>query len=746
MTQGLGNMNDSLGVGSQFGPYRLRRLVGRGGMGSVYEAEDTALQRLVALKLISASYALDPDYRMRLQREARIAGRLQDPHVVPIHSAGEIDGQLYVDMRLINGTDLDTVLKRSGPLAPARAVAIVSQVAAALDDAHAAGVLHRDVKPANILLTSNDFAYLVDFGIANAAAETKLTQMGDVLGTWTYMAPERFSGNNAEVAAGADVYALACLLFEALTGSPPFTGDRVSVISAHLTQPVPRVSATRPLPVALDDVIARGMAKRPQDRYVTAGELARAAELALGSGAMSVPTSPVLTAPVPPSQATQPRVWGPPPTPPPGYVVASVPPTPPPAPRGPKRWPFVAAAIALVVALVGAVGIWQLMKSDGAEEDSAATIDLSKLDVGRYETQPRNVPAKATPEEGRYLEAFRLAEATANPYDVAREYSFIYGDAVPDPELAATLISGNSTPVIQPVLEKYGMISAFAVRGYSVREADFGSKADERGMIDMVTSYPNADAAKRAAADIDAADFAVNPANRATSIPGYPQAYAHYEPSSASVAATMAAGDLVVSIIAVDGLATDISQLTKVVAKIFDEQEPLMTGFQTTVEPSLTALPMDSDRMLSRVFVAGDLPPISAEFGTRGPRAAIECAGSADVIDGTYDKAGVDRCTGSRDGQLLRAKDEDAAKALLPQLVDAARDVYIERDIAGPDGLSSDVARCYEQKQRFWKDNESGRYVCQVTFGRYVGLVSSGEEKDVHQRAAAQYAILANSA
>jgi serine/threonine kinase PknH len=714
-------------------------------MGSVYEAEDTVLQRSVALKLISANYAQDPDYRMRLQREARIAGRLQDPHVVPIHSAGEIDGQLYVDMRLINGTDLDTVLKRSGPLAPARAVAIVSQVAAALDDAHAAGVLHRDVKPANILLTSNDFAYLVDFGIANAAAETKLTQMGDVLGTWTYMAPERFSGNNAEVAAGADVYALACLLFEALTGSPPFTGDRVSVISAHLTQPIPRVSATRPLPVALDDVFARGMAKRPQDRYATAGELARAAELALGSGAMSVPTSPVLTAPVYPPQPTQPRGWGPPPpTPPPGYAVASAPPAPPPAPRGRKRWPFVAAAIALVVALVGAVGIWQLMKSDGAEKDSVATIDLSKLDVGRYETQPRNIPAKATPEEGRYLEAYRLAEAMANPYDVAHEYSFIYGNAVPDPELAATLISGNSTPIIQPVLEKYGMISAFAVRGYSVREADFGSKADERGMIDMVTSYPNADAAKRAAADIDAADFAVNPANQATSIPGYPQAHAHYEPSSASVAATMAAGDLVVSIIAVDGLATDVSQLTKVVAKIFDEQEPLMTGFQTTVEPSLTALPTDSDRMLSRVFVAGDLPPISAEFGTRGPRAAIECAGSADVIDGNYDEAGVDRCTGSPDGQLLRAKDEDAAKALLPKLVDADRDVYIEKDIAGPDGLSSDIAKCYEQKQRFWKDNESARYVCQVTYGRYIGLVYSGEEKDVRQRAAAQYAILAN--
>src|SRR5246127_3980099 len=140
-------------VGTRFGPYLLKRLIGSGGMGRVYEAEDTAMDRVVALKLISGAYAQDPEYRQRLQREARIAGRLQDPHVVPVHSTGEIDGQLYVDMRLINGTALDTILRRSGPLSPAKAVSMVRQVASALDAPHEAGVLHRDVKPVNILIT-----------------------------------------------------------------------------------------------------------------------------------------------------------------------------------------------------------------------------------------------------------------------------------------------------------------------------------------------------------------------------------------------------------------------------------------------------------------------------------------------------------------------------------------------------------------------------------------------------------------
>ncbi len=271
-------------VGSQVGPYYLKRLLGSGGMGEVYEAEDTLRERAVALKLLSETSSRDPEFRARLKREARTAGQLQEPHVVPIHNFGEIDGQLFIDMRLIAGTDLYSLLKRFGPLTPPRSVAIISQVASALDAAHAAGVMHRDVKPENILITSDDFAYLVDFGIASASTDERLTKIGTLMGTWRYMAPERFR-SDSEITYRADIYALACVLFECLTGVPPYRANSIGeYANAHLHEPVPRPSAQRPgLPRGFDEVIARGMAKNPEDRYATAGDLARAAHLALST-------------------------------------------------------------------------------------------------------------------------------------------------------------------------------------------------------------------------------------------------------------------------------------------------------------------------------------------------------------------------------------------------------------------------------------------------------------------------------
>ena len=232
-------------VGSQIGPYRLRRLLGKGGMGEVYEAEDTVKDRIVALKLLPESASSDPVFRKRLQREAHAAGRLQEPHVVPIHDYGEIDGFLFVDMRMIEGNDLRKVLKGYGPMTPARAVAVVKQIASALDAAHEAGITHRDVKPENIILNREDFAYLVDFGIANAVTDEKLTQLGTAVGTYAYMAPERFT--NDDVTYRADVYALACVLHECLTGSQPYSGESVgTIITAHLMNPIPRPSVQRP--------------------------------------------------------------------------------------------------------------------------------------------------------------------------------------------------------------------------------------------------------------------------------------------------------------------------------------------------------------------------------------------------------------------------------------------------------------------------------------------------------------------
>ena len=264
--------------GSWFGPYRLLRLLGRGGMGEVYEAEDTRKGRVVALKLISSQFSHDPMFRARMQREAGAAGRLTEPHVVPIHDYGEINGQLYLDMRLIDGANLAAVLQAGGALTPPRAVAIVRQIASALDAAHATGVTHRDVKPENILITSDDFAYLVDFGIARAGTDQGLTQTGMAMGTCKYMAPERFTGN--EVTHRSDVYALACVLEECLTGTPPFRADSIErLVAAHLMEPPPRPSQLRPgrVPAALDEVIAKGMAKNPDERYRSAGELANAA-------------------------------------------------------------------------------------------------------------------------------------------------------------------------------------------------------------------------------------------------------------------------------------------------------------------------------------------------------------------------------------------------------------------------------------------------------------------------------------
>ncbi|GGM76818.1 hypothetical protein GCM10011609_10960 [Lentzea pudingi] len=269
-----------------FGPYRIEQLLGRGGMGEVHRAYDMAHDRSVALKRLSPGYHDDEDYRARFRREAQIVARLREPHVIPIHAYGEIDGRLYLDMRLVEGADLSDVI-REGTIAPARAVAIVDQVASALDAAHADGLVHRDVKPSNVLVTPSDFVYLVDFGIARSVspAATSLTASGSVVGTLDYMAPERFE--SGPVDGRADIYALAGVLFACLSGCRPFTADGTAAqIWAHMKEAPPKASPLNPaVPAALDEVIAKGMAKDPAGRYATAGELARAAAQALVSPA-----------------------------------------------------------------------------------------------------------------------------------------------------------------------------------------------------------------------------------------------------------------------------------------------------------------------------------------------------------------------------------------------------------------------------------------------------------------------------
>ena len=271
----------------RFGPYRLDALIGRGGMGEVFRALDTQRDRVVAVKRLPQQFATDPEYRERFRREAALAAKLSEPHVVPIHDYGEIDGRLFLDMRLVEGIDLAALLKE-GPLSAQRTVDVISQVADAVDAAHAEGLVHRDIKPSNVLLVGTPeravergFAYLADFGIASELDGRTTSRPGLALGTTAYMAPERMSGDAYDHR--IDVYSLSCVLFECLTGRQPFPADDVlSAVQAHLTHPPPRPSELRPgLPRALDEVVARGMAKRADDRYSSAGALAAGARVAL---------------------------------------------------------------------------------------------------------------------------------------------------------------------------------------------------------------------------------------------------------------------------------------------------------------------------------------------------------------------------------------------------------------------------------------------------------------------------------
>jgi serine/threonine protein kinase len=275
-----------------FGRYRLIALIGEGGMGKVYKAHDSVIGRDVAVKVLPTELSGQPGYRERFRREAHTAARLTEPHIIPIYDTGEVDGQLYLVMPIIDGIDVHGLLARDGPMSPERAVSVITQLAAALQAAHAVGLVHRDIKPSNALVTGDDFVYLIDFGIAHDAAATKLTSTGMMVGTWAYMAPERFTTGTAD--ARADVYALACVLYECLTGALPFPGDSMEQqIRGHLTLDPPKPSQVNPaVPAGLDAVIAAGMAKDPDQRYQSARELATDAQQALTATAspQSVPT------------------------------------------------------------------------------------------------------------------------------------------------------------------------------------------------------------------------------------------------------------------------------------------------------------------------------------------------------------------------------------------------------------------------------------------------------------------------
>ena len=280
----------------EFGRYRLFEKLGQGSMGAVYRAHDTALGRDVAIKLLQPELAAEPGFQERFRREAYAAARLASPNIIPIYETGEFDGRLYLVMPIIDGVDLNKVLKRDGPMSPQKAVRVVEQVAAALDTAHKSGLVHRDVKPSNLLMVGEDFVYLIDFGLVHEAGAGRLTLTNVAPGSPAYMAPERFTAGKS-VDARADVYSLTCVLYECLTGRLPFSGGGVEgLAAAHRTDAPPKPSSLDPaMPAAFDGVIARGMAKEADDRYQSAHELAVAARAAL-TGVYAAPPIPVRNA------------------------------------------------------------------------------------------------------------------------------------------------------------------------------------------------------------------------------------------------------------------------------------------------------------------------------------------------------------------------------------------------------------------------------------------------------------------
>jgi serine/threonine protein kinase/CHASE2 domain-containing sensor protein len=265
--------------------YRIEEVLGRGGMGIVYRANQLALGREVAIKLIATERSDDPVFRERFTSESRIAASIEHANVIPVYEAGEDDGLLFIAMRLVEGLDLGQLLARLGPLSPERSASVTIQIAGALDAAHARGLVHRDIKPANVLVTADqpEHAYLTDFGVAKyAGALSRITKADQWVGTLDYLAPEQIRGE--EVDARADIYALAGVLYHCLTGEVPFRRDsEAATMWAHVSAPPPSANRVRPeLPEELDEVIARGMAKDPADRYASASEMAQAAALALG--------------------------------------------------------------------------------------------------------------------------------------------------------------------------------------------------------------------------------------------------------------------------------------------------------------------------------------------------------------------------------------------------------------------------------------------------------------------------------
>src|SRR5919198_381167 len=391
-----------LAPGTEFAGHRIDAVAGRGGMGVVYRATQKALDRVVALKLIVPELADDPGLRDRFERESRIAASIDHPNVLPLYYAGEQDGVLYQAMRYVDGTDLRTLVRAHGALPADRAVAIVAQVAAALDAAHARGLVHRDVKPANVLLTEGDHAYLGDFGLSRrTASQEASTGGGSVVGTFDYVSPEQIRGERVD--ARADVYALGGVLFTALTGQVPFPRESDEArLWAHLQADPPRLSERAPnLPAELDPVIERALAKRAEDRYPSAGDLARAAQAALKGNPISQPERQVAAGEAAPLEGST--------------VSATIPALPPRRYRTrSRRRRFALALGAAATTAAAAFGVASLLGSD--DEGGVA------LEQGGHAAPTSSAETSAEPE----LRVTRSARVGYRPHGVVLAGGYVW--------------------------------------------------------------------------------------------------------------------------------------------------------------------------------------------------------------------------------------------------------------------------------------------------------------------------------
>ncbi|WP_418061632.1 serine/threonine-protein kinase [Pimelobacter simplex] len=357
------------GVGEQIGRYHLDRVLGQGGMGVVFAASDPRLQRTVALKVITGALAQSPEFRQRFQDEAAVLARLDSPHVIAIHDHDEVDGTPFIVTQYIDGRDLWSWLRENGPMPARQALQLCAQLARGLADAHRVGVVHRDVKPSNVLIrdpgTADQHAYLCDFGIARADGieSPAPTAAGTVAGSWSYLAPERTEGEPATPA--SDIYALGCVLWACLTGHEPYRGTEVQVALAHQQAPVPRLAGDSAFTADLNAVLGRALAKDPAQRYGDATalreDLERLAALAPADTLEGAPGGPAA-----PPAGTAVR---------PATVV----------PSARRRWPLVVAAVVALALVAGGITTWLLVRDDdepAAAEPAVVAGDLTGDDYG----------------------------------------------------------------------------------------------------------------------------------------------------------------------------------------------------------------------------------------------------------------------------------------------------------------------------------------------------------------------------